>query len=59
MSYKKPRGGKAKLKVNPPVPPRLFLDESEGEEFPYSDSGYHPTSPPNRPSASSVCVLNL
>ena len=56
MLYKKPRGGKAKLKVNAPIPPRLFLDESDGEEFPSSNSGHLPMPPPIRPSASSVRI---
>ena len=55
MSYKKPRGGKVKLKINPPVPPRLFVDDSEGEDFPSPTSS---TSPPMRPTTSSVSILN-
>lgn len=61
MSYKKPRGGKSKLNVKPPVPPRLFLEESEGEEFPFSDSDASPlpTSPYVRPPACSVRMLTF
>ena len=60
MSYKRPRGGKIKLKVNPPIPLRLLLDESEeeGEQFPPSTSSHLPTSPPSRPLASGVRIFN-
>jgi hypothetical protein len=33
MSYKRPRGGKVKLKINPPVPPDYLLTTVKGKIF--------------------------
>ncbi len=67
MLYKKPKGGQVKLKVKPPVPPRLFLKQSsDEEEFPGFYESPRPSprplvspGPSSHPLGSTVCIQTI